>query len=258
MVSLQNQYPYSQLIHNLLARASRDNNLDSQESHLHLSAVYATDRSVLKSVMNAPRKDRAEAVEAPTQEPALQAQQASSPSTSASTPTAHPEISEHFLEDLAFDLNRLKELKHNFETLFPEQDSGGSAPTPKKRTGKSASSATEEKAKPVELIDEIKNSKKKIKPESPRQKEQLEIIDEFIKSKPTISKGKTAVQPAAPTADLAESSVIFTENIVSETLVDLLLKQGKKDKAVEVLKKLIWKFPQKKAYFAAQIEELKK
>jgi hypothetical protein len=41
-------------------------------------------------------------------------------------------------------------------------------------------------------------------------------------------------------------------------LVELLLKQGKKEKAVEMLKKLIWKFPQKKAYFAARIQELKK
>ena len=51
---------------------------------------------------------------------------------------------------------------------------------------------------------------------------------------------------------------MFGDNIVSETLVEILLKQGKKDKAIEVLKKLIWKFPQKKAYFAAQIEDLKK
>jgi hypothetical protein len=41
-------------------------------------------------------------------------------------------------------------------------------------------------------------------------------------------------------------------------LVELLLKQGKKEKAVEMLKKLIWKFPQKKSYFAARIQELKK
>jgi hypothetical protein len=40
--------------------------------------------------------------------------------------------------------------------------------------------------------------------------------------------------------------------------VEILLRQGKKDKAIEVLKKLIWKFPQKKAIFAAQIDELKK
>ena len=61
-----------------------------------------------------------------------------------------------------------------------------------------------------------------------------------------------------PKTDLAEPSVTYSDNIVSETLVEILLKQGKKEKAVEVLKKLIWKFPQKKAYFAARIEELKK
>jgi TolA-binding protein len=41
-------------------------------------------------------------------------------------------------------------------------------------------------------------------------------------------------------------------------LAQILTRQGKKDKAIEVYKKLIWKFPQKKAYFAAQIEDLKK
>ena len=50
----------------------------------------------------------------------------------------------------------------------------------------------------------------------------------------------------------------FGDNIVSETLVEILIKQGKKDRAIEVLKKLIWKYPQKTAYFASQIEDLKK
>jgi hypothetical protein len=40
--------------------------------------------------------------------------------------------------------------------------------------------------------------------------------------------------------------------------VEILIHQGKKERAIEVLKKLIWKFPQKKAYFAAQIEDLKR
>jgi hypothetical protein len=58
--------------------------------------------------------------------------------------------------------------------------------------------------------------------------------------------------------DLSEKSLIYNENIISETLALILIKQGKKEKAIEVLKKLIWKFPQKKTYFAAQIEDLKK
>ena len=65
------------------------------------------------------------------------------------------------------------------------------------------------------------------------------------------------MSPPADSSDLAEKSLLYGDNIVSETLVEILLKQGKKDKAIEVLKKLIWKFPQKKAYFAAQIEDLK-
>ena len=61
-----------------------------------------------------------------------------------------------------------------------------------------------------------------------------------------------------PKDDLAEKNLTYNENIISETLAQILIKQGKKEKAIEVLKKLIWKFPQKKAYFAAQIEDLKK
>jgi len=115
-------------------------------------------------------------------------------------------------------------------------------------------------AKPKEgdsLIEEIKSTKKKIKPEGVKQKEQIEIIDQFIKTQPTIPRPK-AVAHDAKDGDLSEPSAQFGENIVSETLVEILLKQGKKEKAIEALKKLIWKFPQKKAIFAAQIEELKK
>jgi len=107
------------------------------------------------------------------------------------------------------------------------------------------------------LIEEIKSTKRKIKPEGEKQKEQIEIIDQFIKTQPSIPRPK-AITPDAKDSDLSEPGAQFGENIVSETLVEILLKQGKREKAIEALKKLIWKFPQKKAYFAAQIEELRK
>ncbi len=107
------------------------------------------------------------------------------------------------------------------------------------------------------FIEEIRTTKKKVKPDGPKQKEQIEIIENFIKTQPSISRNKN-VPPVSDGSDLAEKSLVYGDNIVSETLVEILLKQGKKDKAIEVLKKLIWKIPQKKAYFAAQIEELKK
>ena len=58
--------------------------------------------------------------------------------------------------------------------------------------------------------------------------------------------------------DLARESVNFNDNLVSENLAIILTDQGKTQKAIDIYKKLIWKFPQKKAYFASQIEKLKK
>jgi predicted Zn-dependent protease len=108
-----------------------------------------------------------------------------------------------------------------------------------------------------ELIAEIQSSKQEIIPENERQKQQIEIINQFIRIQPSISnpkdRGPSAIGDLTPV-----KSGEFGDNIVSETLVEILIKQGKKDKAIEVLKKLIWKYPQKKAYFASQIEDLKK
>ena len=58
--------------------------------------------------------------------------------------------------------------------------------------------------------------------------------------------------------DLSLPSVKFRDDIISENLACIMVKQGKHEKAIDIYKKLIWKFPQKKTYFASQIEELKK
>lgn len=127
---------------------------------------------------------------------------------------------------------------------------------------KTAHSAGESRKKkkenPVdELIEEIQENKEVLPLESEKQKEQIELIDNFIRSAPSIATFKDKL-PAQLNDLNSVKSGEFGENIVSETLVEILVKQGKKDRAVEVLKKLIWKYPQKKAYFASQIEDLKK
>ena len=165
---------------------------------------------------------------------------------------------DELIDELFHDLDKLKKLKHDFEVTIAQFDQ---TPVPKLKD----SPPEVEKEKPIEkkrvkekpegIIAEIKSTKKKIKPSDPKQKEQLDIINQFIKSEPNIGKNKgPGFNP--DTTDLSANNSSYTDNIVSETLVEILIKQGKKEKAVEMLKKLIWKFPQKKAYFAAQIEEL--
>ena len=111
----------------------------------------------------------------------------------------------------------------------------------------------------------IKNFLKKITDESEgspplkrlKKEEQVEIIERFIRSEPKIKNIKTA-QALREREDLSAPSVKFKDDIISENLANIMKKQGKTEQAIDIYKKLIWKFPQKKAYFALQIEELKK
>jgi len=271
LILLEKEFPYSQVIHGLAARATQDNQLPEKEDQLHLAAIYTTDRAIFKSIMTAVRQERKElilAVEAishsttevdnSNQEIDIIATSIVSQPTKTEaadlplSPAKSVVIDDAFYEEIQHDLDKLKELKLEFEATVKSLEDGTLSAT--------SEADTANKKKRIidptdELLTEIKSSKKKIKPEGPKQKEQIEIIDQFIKIQPTI---KGVVTAEAPNDDLSEKNLSYNENIISETLAEILIKQGKREKAIEVLKKLIWKFPQKKAYFAAQIEDLKK
>lgn len=69
--------------------------------------------------------------------------------------------------------------------------------------------------------------------------------------------GTSLPKKEASVADLAEKSVLDTEEVASETLAVLLARQGHTEKAIKMYEQLILKFPGKSAYFAAQIQKLK-
>ncbi len=259
---LAKQHPYCQIIHLLHSRAAQDLGYPNKSELLNISAVYSSDRNVLKWVMTTARTTRVEeplpvATREPSQEPApVVIAVASAPMVN--PPIAKPadnlaivSLSDDALrDDIYVQLQKLKKSKHDFEVSLEEFQKTSLAEGLEVES-KKKNKTVKEGMDP--LLDEIKSSKKKLKVDNPKQIEQNEIIDQFIKTQPIIPKAK----PTTPANDLSEESSVFSDGIVSETLVDILLKQGKKEKAIEVLKKLIWKFPQKKAYFAAQIEELK-
>ena len=87
-----------------------------------------------------------------------------------------------------------------------------------------------------------------------------EIIEKFIEDQPSIGSIEKELGKSQDeiTKDLSEKSTRFGDDLVSENLAVILLKQGKKERAIDIYRKLIWKLPQKKAYFAARIEEINK
>ena len=251
LIVLQRQHPYSQLIRSLTARAAQDNQLDPQQVHLHTCAVYSTDRAILKWVMTV--SPEVKPVDSVSAEPPVETRVPVEIATPV-TPVVkniqpipvktvqNAELQGDDLIDQVFsDLKTLKKLKHNFEVSLEKFE--------KNREHLNSIPVTDI------LIEEIKTTRKKIKTEDVKQKEQIEIIDQFIKTQPSI---KAKTKPVADVIDLSENSLAHSDKFVSETLVEILMKQGKTEKAIEVLKKLIWKFPQKKAYFAARIEDLRK
>jgi len=81
-----------------------------------------------------------------------------------------------------------------------------------------------------------------------------EIIEKFIREEPTISPPKTAF--FNPT-DHALYSNQDDEEIVSETLAELFIRQGNIPKAIKIYERLSLLFPEKSVYFAGLIEKLK-
>lgn len=82
------------------------------------------------------------------------------------------------------------------------------------------------------------------------------LIDKFIANNPKISPVGTISEEQENNPNPSEYDI--SENIFTETLARIYIKQKQYDKAKRIFEKLNLKFPEKSSYFADQIEKIDK
>lgn len=111
------------------------------------------------------------------------------------------------------------------------------------------------KAPKDDLIESIRRKDKKEILDSKKQ-EQINLIKAFSKKEIKLAAIKE-IEANQNTQNLADSSTILNDELLSETFAKILLQQSKKAMAIEIYEKLALKFPEKRAYFADLIEKSK-
>ena len=90
--------------------------------------------------------------------------------------------------------------------------------------------------------------------ESNEVEEKFALIDNFLINKKRIDPDRNFLN----TEDLSEKSLVSHDELMTETLAKVLMKQKKYDKALEAYQILGLKYPEKNSFFASQIKIIRK
>ncbi|GGF16663.1 hypothetical protein [Echinicola rosea] len=261
LLKLHETFPYFLAPKVLAAKYEKKISKGKSQELLHWAAVQSPDRAWLKNLIEeditfvtvqttnatkttaAPQPTKVEAPENPVKPaPRDQAKTEEKPQPSGSD---RAEV----LRKLEENLNKLRHVETEKKTETLEQTSASKKSTSQKKPTKKKSPKNDD------LIETIRKKEKKVIKDAKKQ-EQLDIIKAFSKKEIKLATIKE-IEDTGKNTDLSKNSTQLSDKLLSESYAKLLTKQGKKDKAIDIYKKLSLKFPNKKAYFANLIKELK-
>lgn len=134
-------------------------------------------------------------------------------------------------------ISKSEELKQKSSLQTPEILSGGYQLTEKRQ-----------------LISPITEQAGKEKGQTSKRKKKEELIDQFIQSDPVMPKINTST---IDQRDLSKENPYNQEELFSETLAKIYVRQHLYEKAIATYIKLSLKYPEKSVYFADRIEKIK-
>ena len=297
MEAMVEKYPYFQLLRTLVAKAKHDRQSPDAYDWLGKAAIYAPDRRRLRQVfydelvVTLPEADTFQNQEVDHQVSLLKESDAADDDILVETPdVAAEEVQdtdttevEHVDSDSTDnaleseketidstdteseeepireenDVAEAKDIAQEDETLREELEKTLHALQQSKEqlpdsTTSDASSQSTTDAASAEETSASEGAHSAEKPSTPQQA----IIERFMRANPSISRDMDS-EDAKPAADLAASSTELQDDLVTENLAEIMLKQGKEAKAIALYEKLMLKYPEKKTYFAQKIDQLK-
>ncbi|WP_017731679.1 tetratricopeptide repeat protein [Nafulsella turpanensis] len=268
LAELARNYPYSSLVHILQAKALQQT--DKARTSLATAALYIPDRSVLKMVMEntlvQPKNEAAlttppypeEGEHKPVKVPVAIITKESTAEKPVAESSVVPEIPERagVLEELQENLRKLREQREKFTH---QDEVSGEASI--QETGSAADDTHIRKKvhQPLpERLQEIIENREEQEIDDPKRKEQINLIDSFIQNSSAIARKYRSMDDQKQAQDDLTSHYSLTpHDLATENLAQIMVRQGKTEKAIDIYEKLILKYPQKKAYFASCIEKLK-
>ena len=234
------KYPYFQLPRFIYTKSLIDQNKDPSNTALNQLSLYTSDRAVLKkgieSLFNFTTKSNDLMEESNT--------------TVEDKVDKEVEISETIERDIIPH-------KEPSEAIIPSSDKTTAEEKPASDVADLKMSFTEwvvytTDNEYTEQTVDIKEEEEEEENEKQPLSDKLPIIDRFIAADPKIA----PVEKGA-TNNIVNQGDFYSEELMTETLAKLLVKQKKYKKAIKAYKILSLKYPEKNVFFAGRIQDIK-